>query len=326
MAQKKDTALSVSARREMAELLAQSREASARIRVENIIHTDITVELMEILELYAELLLARSGLLDVRDKERKEGHLGSSKGDDDGGGGIRDETGLEEAAASLIYAAPRLPREVRELGQVRNLLVERFGRDFANRVQENRDNMVPARVVDKLKVDPPSERLVTAYLEEIARTYGVDWPKRREEIEQLRREVDNEDEGGDSDGVGGGTKEPPILADGTSSITTSFSTPDPHKGKSKPTDLGSAFSRTELDKATPPRDMQPRSPVSVAPPGPRSDNPHPSVKLPTGSAGGAGSATVANRAGGPNNNKDAGVGGKVPTVDDLAKRFQALKR
>jgi len=58
-AQKKDTALSITSRREMADLLSQNREESARIRVENIIHTDITVELMEILELYAELLLAR---------------------------------------------------------------------------------------------------------------------------------------------------------------------------------------------------------------------------------------------------------------------------
>ena len=36
MAQKKDTAVSIASRREMAELLASSREASARIRVENI--------------------------------------------------------------------------------------------------------------------------------------------------------------------------------------------------------------------------------------------------------------------------------------------------
>src|SRR4051794_15556573 len=132
MAQKKDTAVSVASRREMAELLASSREASARIRVENIIQTDICVELMEILELYAELLLARAGLLDARDKAVKDGTLDAN--------GVEDlESGLEEAAASIIYAAPRLPREVRELGVVRALLVERFGKEFAIRAQENRD-------------------------------------------------------------------------------------------------------------------------------------------------------------------------------------------
>ena len=333
MAQKKDTALSVAARREMSDLLAQSREASARIRVENIIHTDITVELMEILELYAELLLARSGLLDVRDKERKEGNLpGASAGGADGG---VDQTGLEEAAASLIYAAPRLPREVRELGVVRGLLVDRFGKEFAQRAQENRDGIVPERVVKKLKVDPPGERLVTAYLEEIARTYGVEWPRRRvgedEEMEGLGREVDGEDEDDDG-GVGGGMKEAPLLADGSTATDAKKTEGDDSAATSKKkVDLGKAFDRAELDKATPPRAIQPggaKSPVSVAPPGARSDNPRPSVRLPGGAdaggkkkdVGGTG-ATGAGSGSGAN-----AVGGKVPTVDDLAKRFQALKR
>jgi len=300
MAQKKDTALSIAQRREMAELLSQSREASARIRVENIIHTDITVELMEILELYAELLLARAGLLDARDKERGES----------GSGGI-DTTGLEEAAASIIYAAPRLPREVRELGLVRVLLAERFGREFAARAQENRDECVPKRVVEKLKVDPPGERLVTAYLEEIAKTYGVDWPRRKEEIDELQREVDDEE----SDGEGGGMKEEPLLAD---PAEASMSTPKPKKK----VDLGRPFEREELSKATPPRNFAPdgaKSPVSVAPPGARTDNPSPKVKLPGGEA--VDNKPVAKTA--PAKNV---VGGAVPTVDDLARRFQMLKR
>ncbi|EXJ90203.1 hypothetical protein A1O1_03302 [Capronia coronata CBS 617.96] len=304
-AQKKDTALSIASRREMAELLAQSREASARIRVENIIHTDITVELMEILELYAELLLARAGLLDIRDKNIKEGMTT----------GI-DDTGLEEAAASIIYSAPRLPRDVRELGIVRNMLIERFGKEFAIKANENQDNCVPARVVDRLKVDPPSQKLVQAYLEEIARTYGVDWPPHQEEVEELGREVDDEDT---DEGVGGGMKEPPIPADGTTPATPT----KPHK-----IDLGS------LENATPPSSLAPggmKSPVSVAPPAARTDNPSPKVKLPGGGEVGKddkpktttksmlkpkGAAAVGGE----------GVPGKVPTVDDLAKRFSALKR
>ncbi|KAJ9601922.1 Vacuolar protein sorting-associated protein ist1 [Cladophialophora chaetospira] len=305
-AQKKDTALSVGARREMAELLAQSREASARIRVENIIHTDITVELMEILELYTELLLARAGLLDMRDKNIKEGTAQAG-----------DDTGLEEAAASIIYAAPRLPRDVRELGIVRNMLIERFGKEFAVRANENQDNCVPDRVVAKLKVDPPSAKLVQAYLEEIARTYSVDWPPHREseQVEALGEEVDGEDDGG----VGGGTKEAPILADSAAPSTPS-----------RPTkiDIGG------LQNATPPTSLEPggaKSPVSVAPPGARSDNLSPKVKLPGGgevgknnSAAKSSAPTGAAKGKGPASG--GVVPGKVPTVDDLAKRFSALKR
>lgn len=298
----------------MAELLSQSREASARIRVENIIHTDITVELMEILELYTELLLARAGLLDVRDKNIKDGTITA-------GGAEDSSTGLEEAAASIIYAAPRLARDVRELAIVRNMLIDRFGKEFSIRANDNIDNCVPARVVDKLKVDPPGERLVQAYLEEIARTYGVDWPPHREEVDELGKEVEDEQGGNDDDdGVGGGSKEAPILADGAAPSTPA---------KPNKIDLGS------LQNATPPAGLGAKSPVSVAPPGARSDNPSPKVKLPGGgvvgkndnkskpvsalggaaAAKGKGSAAAAGGA----------VPGKVPTVDDLAKRFAALK-
>jgi vacuolar protein sorting-associated protein IST1 len=50
----------------LAQLLETGKEQSARIRVENIIREDLNVELLEILELYCELLLARIGLLEQR--------------------------------------------------------------------------------------------------------------------------------------------------------------------------------------------------------------------------------------------------------------------
>lgn len=259
----------------MADLLKESREASARIRVENIIHTDITVELMEILELYAELLLARAGLLDVRDKNIKEGLP-------------QDDTGLEEAAASIIYAAPRLPRDVRELGIIRNMLVERFGKEFAAKANENADNCVPARVVNKLKVDPPSEKLVQAYLEEIATAYKVDWPKKEDALEQMRTEVDDEDDDGQ-----GGSKEAPLLAETPKKLDFSG-----------------------LEAASPPSAIGPKSPVSIAPPKATTDNPSPKVNLP----GGDKVDKTPSKAAAKN------VLGAPPTVDDLAKRFSALKR
>ena len=298
MAQKKDTSLSIAARREMADLLSQHREQSARIRVENIIATDTTVELMEILELYCELLLARAGLLD--DKSRLE----------EGGEG----TGLEEAAASIIYSAPRLPRDVKELAVVRAMLIDRFGKEFGIKANENRDGIVPKRIVDKLKVDPPKEELVVAYLTEIARTYGVQWPRESEQLQNLQQEVDEEY---DDEGDDGGLKEDPILADGPSATP---STPKP-----KRTDLGRAYSKSELERATPPSDMTAKSPVSVAPPAPRIDNPSPRVNLPGGGAAKPPSVPTGGL-GARKKDDGTGPGGNVPTVDDLAKRFRELKR
>ena len=304
-AQKKDTALSVASRREMADLLATNREASARIRVENIIHTDITVELMEILELYAELLLARSSMLDLRDKLIKEGGSGD---------GEEAQTGLEEAAASLVYAAPRLPRDIKELVLIRNLLIERFGKDWAIKVGENVDGeMVPKRVTDKLKMDVPKPALVQAYLEEIARSYGADWPRRDHELEEARDEVNHDDD--DEDGEGG-AKEQPILADGAQGVATPTKAP----GKVDLSGLNTV-------SATPPKGVGSgaMSPVSVAPPGARTDNPSPKVRLPGGGAAAAPQKAAA-KATGQGAPKAGGPGGSVPTVDDLSKRFQALKR
>lgn len=284
-AQKKDTAISIADRREMADLLRQNREASARIRVENIIHTDITVELMEILELYAELLLARAGLLDVRDKNVKDGLVSKDAADE--------ATGLEEAAASIIYAAPRLPRDVRELGLVRSMLIDRFGKDFALRAQENEGNVVPDRIVRKLSVEPPKADLVQAYLEEIARTYSVDWPLYKQDLDQARQEVDDEDDGDD-----GGAKEQPILADGAAPTTP----------KAKDLSLGPLPPRSQ------PNVEGSKSPVSVAPPGARTDNPNPKVNLP-----GGGQVKAQDR-----KPSAGGALGAPPTVDDLASRFRAL--
>lgn len=278
----------------MADLLSQHREQSARIRVENIIATDITVELMEILELYAELLLARAGLLDVRDKNIK-----------DGLGGGEEATGLEEAAAAIIYAAPRFPRDVRELGVVRALLIERFGKEFAVRAQDNTDNVVPERVWKKLEVKPPSQALVEAYLTEIAKTYGVVWPRYNPALDEVQQEVDDEDHDNDDEDGEGGSKEQPILADGAAPAT-------PAKTPARDLKLG------PLPPSGQPSVEGSKSPVSVAPPGARTDNLRPGVKLP-----GGGSVKPKPRAASGSAAK-GGELGAPPTVDDLASRFKAL--
>src|ERR1700712_986400 len=99
MVQQKDTAVAKQQRRSMAQLLEQGKEESARIRVENIIRSDMNTELLEILELYCELLSARAGLLEAKECD----------------------PGLEEAVKSIMYAAPRV-EGVKELNIVRQLL------------------------------------------------------------------------------------------------------------------------------------------------------------------------------------------------------------
>jgi len=62
--QEKKEAQAKSARRDIATLLERGKLETARIKVENIINEDIYVELLELLELHCELIIARFGLLD----------------------------------------------------------------------------------------------------------------------------------------------------------------------------------------------------------------------------------------------------------------------
>jgi Regulator of Vps4 activity in the MVB pathway len=64
--QQKKEAQAKSSRRDIATLIERGKLETARIKVENIINEDIHVELLELLELYCELLIARFGLLEIR--------------------------------------------------------------------------------------------------------------------------------------------------------------------------------------------------------------------------------------------------------------------
>lgn len=216
----------------MAQLLEVGKIDSARIRVENIIRSDITTELHEILELYCELLLARAGLLE----------------------GPTCDPGLEEPVKSIIYAAPKT--EIRELQQVRALLAEKFGKEFVISAMDNSDQKVSEKVVKKLSVVPPREELVQGYLEEIARAYGVDWPKRaREEL-----------------------GEPPQFVDDDPSDDPSGDQAQKVPEKTSPISKD-AQNREALSRETPPRSLASNVPLHVNPPSPSTDNPHPKVTL-----------------------------------------------
>lgn len=195
-------------------------------------------------------------------------------------------------------------------------MVEKYGKEFALEAIENRDGKVAERVLKKLRVEPPAGELVTLYLREIATTYGVNWP--RDEKSPPSEYGDDEDEGGE----GGGQK-------AKSAAVGSLEEP---------------LTTEELSRAIPPRDFGgPKSPVSIAPPSPSTDNVQPRVKVPGSSApplhlkpnvkmnawkkqdeGGTSSKTAADFAT-PSPSHSA-VGGKIPDVDELAKRFAALKR
>jgi vacuolar protein sorting-associated protein IST1 len=78
--------LAKATRREIASLLEKGRIETSRIKVEATMGEDNMIELLEVLELYCELLLARFGLLEA----------------------VPDiDPGVAEAVNGVIHAAPR---------------------------------------------------------------------------------------------------------------------------------------------------------------------------------------------------------------------------
>jgi len=85
--QEKKGAQAKAARRDIATLLEKGKVETARIKVESIINEDIHLELLELLELYCELLIARFGLVELNTREP--------------------DPAVGEGICSIIYAAPR---------------------------------------------------------------------------------------------------------------------------------------------------------------------------------------------------------------------------
>lgn len=236
------------------------------------------------------------------------------------------DPGLDEAAAAIFYACPRFPREVRELATLRALLIERWGKDFAALAQDNRAAVkVPERLVRGLQIRPPPKELVESYLREIAKAYGVAWPKEEQQLqEQKQADEQAAAEFLGSPPPGYNDHDAPGYGDGDLP-----STPQP-KTQLKATNPA----EEALSKATPPRDIGPhdatgRSPVIVAPPGPRSDNPNPKLKIP-GVSDTAAAAAVDREESEINPSATAAPAPpapkKIPEMDELARRFAALKR
>ena len=377
-------------RRELAHLLEQGRDASARIRVENVITTDVGVEAMEMVELYCELLLARANVLDqlaygekgaelrrrlasgrgaspshhsstsTGGKQATKGLFGfswfsGSSHQDQGQGKKVEQEGTEtahggkeghehehdtsnidpeteqpyyfdpaidEAAVSVLYAWSRFPHDVRELTILRTLLGERYGKEFMLLATDNKaDVKVPERLVKGLRVRAPSGELVENYLREIAKAYGVEWPSL-----------------GETDDIGSAPVETGLdYADGSTATNDQHTDHDNDNGggdngTEAPWTPPKKQHQSELSKATPPAGLGEgkKNIISVSPPAARTDNLNPQLKLPEQGSDNTAATQVPSRndssSGKNNSNNNQDNPNRIPEVDELTRRFAALRR
>lgn len=74
------------------------------------------------------------------------------------------DDGLEEAVSSLIWVAPRMQADVKELKVVADLLAGKYGKQYAEAVRNNSLRSVNEKLMIKLGVQSPPKVLVEKYL------------------------------------------------------------------------------------------------------------------------------------------------------------------
>jgi len=185
--EKKKTELAQKSRKEIADYISAGKVERAKIRVEHIIREDYLVEAMEVAEMYADLVLARFGLLQQ----------------------MKDlDPSLGEAVSSLLWGAPRLMTDVPELKVVSEQLALKYGKAYAVACREQTVPTVSEKLVHKLGVQAPPKLLVEKYLAEIAAIYNLEYtpdPQVMREAEWAEAELIDLGGGGRPGGSGGAT-------------------------------------------------------------------------------------------------------------------------
>ncbi|EXB97158.1 hypothetical protein L484_008648 [Morus notabilis] len=141
------------ARSDVKDLLLIGQQDCAMLRVEHVIMEQNKLDAFSLIEYFCQLLLERVKL------------IAQSKGE------CPEE--LKEATSSLIYAASRCG-EFPELQKIREVLTPKFGKDFATRAVELRNNCeVNPKIVQKFSTRRSSLESRLKFLKEIASEAGV---------------------------------------------------------------------------------------------------------------------------------------------------------
>ncbi|KAJ6847372.1 uncharacterized protein M6B38_277715 [Iris pallida] len=156
-------------RRDIAKLLENGQEATARIRVEHIIREENMMAAQEIIELFCELIAVRLPIIETQ----RECPLD-----------------LKEAISSICFAAPRCS-DLQELQQVQMLFAAKYGREFVAAATELMpDCGVNRQVIELLSVRAPSVEAKLKLLKEIAEEHELDWDPVASETEFLKPHED----------------------------------------------------------------------------------------------------------------------------------------
>ena len=140
-------------RRTIANLLSEGKDEPARIHVESVLREEKTILALEHLKVMCMLVTSRIHTIGNRELQTQD---------------------VLESLAGLIYARVRLP-ELRELDEICAMLGAKFGSQFVETHQANREYKVPPALVTLLEYKVPTLDVVFNTLNDIATEYSVTW-------------------------------------------------------------------------------------------------------------------------------------------------------
>eukprot|EP00485_Elphidium_margaritaceum_P011749 CAMPEP_0202692996 /NCGR_PEP_ID=MMETSP1385-20130828/7228_1 /ASSEMBLY_ACC=CAM_ASM_000861 /TAXON_ID=933848 /ORGANISM="Elphidium margaritaceum" /LENGTH=487 /DNA_ID=CAMNT_0049348615 /DNA_START=29 /DNA_END=1492 /DNA_ORIENTATION=+ len=143
----------VKSKRAVAQLMAEEKIQSARIKVEGILREEDLVRVYEWLQMMCDLIHQRVRQIEGAKKTCPEDLL--------------------ESICTILYCAKRV--DIPELIEVGGQFKAKWGDNWFNSNIENKSGRVSKQIIEKLAPHPPKRTVVDAKLKEIATKYDLEW-------------------------------------------------------------------------------------------------------------------------------------------------------
>eukprot|EP00029_Vermamoeba_vermiformis_P007307 TRINITY_DN3125_c0_g1_i1.p1 TRINITY_DN3125_c0_g1~~TRINITY_DN3125_c0_g1_i1.p1 ORF type:complete len:405 (-),score=187.32 TRINITY_DN3125_c0_g1_i1:118-1332(-) len=144
--------LAAQQKKEIAQLIADGKEETARVRTEALIMEERMIEALGQLVLIAELLLVRIDAIGMNEQVPPD---------------------LHEPVSSIIFAAPRV--DVKELKLLSRNLSNKYGKEYSESAASNREQQVNARLAVQLALDRPKHSQLYKVMRAACDTYHIEW-------------------------------------------------------------------------------------------------------------------------------------------------------
>lgn len=154
-------------RRALAELMSVGKYDSARVKVEALMREDLSLEGLEALVLFCDLVGTRVGVITnspgVPKKSGEDSMFSSGPPPE-----------LKEAVCSILWASERVSG-ILELAVVKKQFIAKYGKQFVVSAVNDSEKALNDKIRDRLGMSVPSNESALRYMEAVASEFGLEF-------------------------------------------------------------------------------------------------------------------------------------------------------